>query len=101
MGERIAERMKRLAAESSRSAAAPAAVMPPKQNDEARIATSENDAERRARTHRLVQIGAICDRYLGTKGLPPGEVLELLAEISRLDEVQRVISSNLHSSQKI
>lgn len=97
MGERISERMKRLAAENSKSAAATAAVMSPTQNDEAQIIASGNDAERRARTRRLIQVGAICDQYLGTKNMQPQEVMELLAEISRLDEVQGVISSNLHS----
>lgn len=95
MGERIADRMKRLAAESKVSSSASAAAADPKQNtdppSEAKPIVSGNDAERRARTHRLIEVGAICDQYLGTKDMSPQEVMELLARISRVDEVKLLI----------
>ena len=95
MGERIADRMKRLAAESKASSPASAASADPKQNielqPEAKPIASGSDAERRARTHRLIEVGAICDQYLGTKGMSPQEVIELLARISRVEEVRTLI----------
>ena len=95
MGERIADRMKRLASESKASSSTPADAAAPKQNiepqPEAKPIISGSDAERRARTHRLIEVGAICDQYLGTKGMSPQEVMELLARISRVDEVKSLI----------
>ena len=95
MGERIADRMKRLAAESKVSSSAPTAADASKRNiesqSEVKPTVSESDAERRARTHRLIEVGAICDQYLGTKGMSPQEVMELLAKISSVEEVKSII----------
>ena len=46
------------------------------------IATGED--ARKARTRRLIQIGAITDQYLGTSGLAPESVAELLCKLSKL-----------------
>lgn len=95
MGERIADRMKRLATESKVSLPVPDATAATKQNiepqPEAKPIVSGSDAERRARTHRLIEVGAICDQYLGTKGMSPQEVMELLAKISSVEEVKSII----------
>lgn len=103
MGERIADRMKRLVAESKASSPAPAAAVDPKQNTkshpEAKPIVSGSDAERRARTHRLIEVGAICDQYLGTKGMSPQEVMELLARISMIEEVKSVMDKYKGSHQ--
>lgn len=95
MSERIADRMKRLAAENKVSSSVTAAAAAPKQNIEpqleAKPIVSGSDAERRARAHRLIEVGAICDQYLGTKGMSPQEVMELLARISSMEEVRSII----------
>ena len=95
MGERIADRMKRLTAESKEFSLAPAAATAPKQNiepqPEANPIVSGSDAEHRARTHRLIEVGAICDQYLGTEGMSPQEIMDLLAMISKIEEVKSVI----------
>ena len=54
------------------------------------IATGED--ARKARTRRLIQVGAITDQYLETSGLAPEDVAELLCKLSQLPEVRNMIS---------
>ena len=53
------------------------------------IATGED--ARKARTRRLIQVGAITDQYLETSGLAPEDVAELLCKLSQLPEVRNMI----------
>ena len=54
-------------------------------------ASASPDELRRARTHRLIQVGAICDQYLGTRGMTPDEVMIRLSHISKMESVQAII----------
>lgn len=101
MGERIKDRMNRLYREYQQKAVATSA---PTENASTTALTPvtpisrENidapaspDELRRARTHRLIQVGAICDQYMGTRDLTPDEVITLLSRISKLESVQEII----------
>lgn len=104
MGERILDRMNRLYKEYQQEQHAavtpqPAAVPPtvtvlPKasSNHENIDSTSSPDELRRARTHRLIEVGAICDQYMGTRDMAPEQVMNLLNRISKLDNVKEVIN---------
>lgn len=107
MGEGIVQKMKRLAAQhqAELNAATAATAAATAQNnapikdiaDKAALIEAEDipekqdasevqstpEARRRARTHRLVQIGAICDQYLGTRDMHPQQVQKLLNEIAQ------------------
>ncbi len=106
MGERIKDRMNRLYKEyleqqqaaampttPTAFSAAPATAVAPKAsaNRENIDAPASADELRRARTHRLVQVGAICDQYMGTRDLTPDQVITLLSRISKLENVQEII----------
>lgn len=84
MAEALADKLQRLATEQSKSAGRSTA----KQTQAAADAAGE---QRRARTHRLVQIGALADRYLGTARLTPPAFETLLAELAALPEVQALL----------
>ena len=56
------------------------------------LQSSEN--LRMARTHRLIQVGAIADQYLETVGYSPQDVELLLQELVQLPEVKYIISKN-------
>ena len=102
MGERIKDRMNRLYREyqQQRTAGAPASMV------DAPVVTlttrapisrenidtpASSDELRRARTHRLIQVGAICDQYMGTRDMTPDQVITLLSRISKLEGVQEII----------
>ena len=105
MGERIKDRMNRLYQAYQRElqeTAAPTATTSTAVSDSvtaSRAPVSREDIDasaspdelRRARTHRLIQVGAICDQYLGTRGMTPEQVMSLLSQISTLDKVKEVI----------
>ncbi|HWP50130.1 MAG TPA: hypothetical protein VN626_00400 [Clostridia bacterium] len=103
MGERILDRMNRLYKEYQReqqaAAMMPATVTRPTVAVVPRAPTSNEiidapaspDELRRARTHRLVQMGAICDQYMGTRDMTPDEVITLLSRINKLENVQEII----------
>lgn len=102
MGERIKDRMNRLYREylaQQRAAASPPAAtattvtLTPRLpiNRESINAPASPDELRRARTHRLIQVGAICDQYMGTRNLTPDQVITLLSRISKLENVQEII----------
>lgn len=104
MGERIKERMARLMLEYEleqdkarpKSESGCAESEPKLRQPE--IAGQENpgaaaaDERRRARTHRLVQIGAITDQYLGTRDMTPEQVMMLITEITRQPEVKEIVA---------
>ncbi len=101
MGERIKDRMNRLYREyQQQKADAPAPTkdaLVVTHTPRAPVSRENIDAPaspdelRRARTHRLIQVGAICDQYMGTRDLTPDEVMTLLSRISKLDNVQEII----------
>lgn len=102
MGERIKDRMNRLyreyqqqraAAISAPTVSAPVVTLTPRApvSRENIDAPASPDELRRARTHRLIQVGAICDQYMGTRDLTPDQVITLLSRISKLDSVQEII----------
>jgi hypothetical protein len=105
VGERIKDRMYRLYREyqeEQQAQAAPASTASASEaeGDNGPRATGfrENidspaspDELRRARTHRLIQVGAICDQYMGTRDLTPDQVITLLSRISKLENVQEII----------
>ncbi|MGE4549657.1 MAG: hypothetical protein AB7C89_08935 [Intestinibacillus sp.] len=98
MGERILDRMNRLYREYQQEQSAAASAQPViKVSPKAPISRESIDAPaspdelRRARTHRLIQVGAICDQYMGTRDLTPDQVITLLSRISKLDSVREMI----------
>ena len=103
MGERILERMNRLykeyqaqqkntAAPQSAVATSTVTISPKSSPSHENIdAPASSDELRRARTHRLIQVGAICDQYMGTREMTPDQVITLLSRISKLDSVKEVI----------
>lgn len=106
MGERIKDKMHRLYREYQREpqeTAAPTATTSASASDSVTVsrapvsrenidASASPDELRRARTHRLIQVGAICDQYLGTRGMTPEQVITYLSHISMLESVQEIIS---------
>ena len=62
----------------------------PEQSTAQNIASGED--ARKARTRRLIQVGAITDQYLETSGLSPEAVAELFCKLSQLQEVRNMIS---------
>lgn len=103
MGERILDRMnrlykeyqaeKRIMVEPQSAVATSAVTILPKSspNRENIESLASPDELRRARTHRLIQVGAICDQYMGTSGMTPDKVITLLSRISELDDVKSLI----------
>ena len=103
MGERILDRMNRLykeyQAEQHQKAAIQGTMIQPSATVVPRVPISSEtidapaspDELRRARTHRLIQVGAICDQYIGTCDMTPDQVITLLSRISKLDSVQEII----------
>ncbi|MFV0497580.1 MAG: hypothetical protein ACK5L0_05355 [Candidatus Fimivivens sp.] len=103
MGERILDKMNRLykeyqqeqqsTVETQSTGAVPGVtVLPKTSNERENIDTVPNPDElRRARAHRLIQVGAICDQYMGTRDMTPDQVITLLSRISKLDIVQEII----------
>lgn len=53
--------------------------------------SSSSEAERKARTRRLIQIGAIADQYLNTIGLEPEAAEKLMRELVELPQVKAII----------
>lgn len=53
--------------------------------------SGDNDAARKIRTHRLIQLGAIADQYLDTVGLPPEAAEDLLRELVELPQAREII----------
>ena len=103
MGERILDRMNRLykeyqqekqtAAAIQAAVAQPTVTVVPKASigSESIDAAAGPDELRRARAHRLIQVGAICDQYMGTRDMTPDQVITLLSRISKLDDVKSLI----------
>ncbi len=103
MGERILDRMNRLYKEYQQEhqvvASIQATVTQPTAAVVPRVPISRENIDapaspdelRRARTHRLIEVGAICDQYMGTRGMTPDQVITLLSRISKLDNVQEII----------
>lgn len=98
MGERILDRMNRLYKEYQQGQQAAVPIQPtvtvvPRATTSNEIidAPASPDELRRARTHRLIQVGAICDQYMGTRDMTPDQVITLLSRISKLDNVQEII----------
>lgn len=65
----------------------------PAREPEAAPATSQEDV-RKSRTRRLIQVGALTDRYLETAGVEPEEVAALLLQLVQLPEVMATIRSH-------
>lgn len=104
MGERIKERMARLMLEyeleqdkarpksESGCAESGSAIRKPETAGQENPGAAAADERRRARTHRLVQIGAITDQYLGTRDMTPEQVMMLMTEITRQPELKEVVA---------
>lgn len=99
MGERILDRMNRLYKEYQQEQKAVAVVssavtvLPTSSPKRESIDTTVSPDElRHARAHRLIQVGAICDQYMGTRDMTPDQVITLLSRISQLDQVQDIIN---------
>ncbi len=100
MGERILDRMHRLTEEYQREQSAKAsaarmklsatAAQPPSMKNDLSPDRTKDEL-RRARTHRLVQIGALADQYLGSSKLSPEEVGELLARVISVEQVREIL----------
>ncbi|WMJ83178.1 hypothetical protein RBH76_10630 [Oscillospiraceae bacterium MB24-C1] len=103
MGERILARMNRLYKEYQQGQQAPSPIQATVTQPTVTVApgaptSNENidapaspDELRRARTHRLIQVGAICDQYMGTRDMTPDQVITLLSQISKLDSVKDIL----------
>ncbi|WMJ83838.1 hypothetical protein RBH76_14065 [Oscillospiraceae bacterium MB24-C1] len=64
-------------------------------------APASPDELRRARAHRLIQVGAIYDQYMGTRDMTPDQVITLMSRISKLDNVQEIINLPIFISGQI
>lgn len=54
-------------------------------------ATESSEDLRKARTRRLIQLGALTDQYLGTASLEPEDAAELLNQLAQLPEVKGIL----------
>jgi hypothetical protein len=54
--------------------------------------TGAETTARKARTRRLIRIGALSDKYLETQGKTPEQIEDILARIVRADAVKAIIS---------
>lgn len=57
------------------------------------IIEKENKIKRAARTRRLIQIGAISEKYFSCGEIEPEAYEKLIAEIIKIEQVQSLISS--------
>jgi len=54
----------------------------------------QKEKERKERTRRLIQNGAIAEQYLQCKNIPPTDFEMLLSKIVELGEVKQIINQN-------
>jgi predicted RNase H-like nuclease (RuvC/YqgF family) len=54
-------------------------------------AESSSAAARKARTRRLIQLGALAEKYLGAQGITPEEFEPLLMKIARIEDVKKIL----------
>jgi hypothetical protein len=55
------------------------------------IENREKESARKARTRRLIQIGALAEKYLNSNALSVDEIESLLAKIVRTGEIQSIL----------
>lgn len=79
--------------------AAPAAVPAEASKAQTSASSSSND-ERKARTHRLIQVGAITDQYLETAGRSPEDIEILMQDLIQCPEVQQLLRHKSHQRKK-
>lgn len=56
-----------------------------------------DEAERKARTHRLIQLGALAEKYLSMHGMTVTDAEKLLASVVRLADVKKLLPENVPS----
>jgi hypothetical protein len=55
-------------------------------------AENARETTRKARTRRLIETGALTEKYLETKGMTPERTEKLLSEIVRVPDVKKLLS---------
>jgi hypothetical protein len=55
------------------------------------IENREKESARKARTHRLIQIGALAEKYLESNEISVEEIESLLAKIVRTEEIKSML----------
>ena len=61
------------------------------------IITRDKQRQRKERTRRLIQIGALAEKYLNCPDMEPAEFEKLLKRLIVIDEVQKALTSPFHS----
>ena len=56
-------------------------------------AETASEASRRARARRLIQTGALTEKYLETRGMTPEQIEAYLASVARADGVREIIGA--------
>jgi hypothetical protein len=61
----------------------------------------DNKKERKARTRRLIQNGALVEKYFNAKDIPPSELDTLLREIVSVEEVREILGRKQNADNSI
>lgn len=85
----IAEKLQQM--EKERHQAKISAKLPEQGKTSTPDAAADGENERKARTRRLIQLGALSDQYLETGNCSPKAFEELLQELVQLHEVQTLL----------
>lgn len=70
------------------------------QNQKKALLARERKAQRDARTHRLVQLGALAEKYFGCEGIEPADFEVLLKQIGATSGYQRIALDRKATAQK-
>lgn len=60
------------------------------------IQAKQNKIERAQRTRRLIQNGALAEKYLNCENIAPEDFEKLLAEVVKIPQVKALISGDTH-----
>ena len=61
------------------------------------ILAKDKEQQRKARTRRLIQNGALAEKYLHCEGIEPKELEAVLREVVNIKEVQGIIHLHLNN----
>jgi len=61
------------------------------------IITRDKQRQRKERTRRLIQIGALAEKYFQCPDMEPAEFEKLLKRLVAVDEVNKALTSPFHS----
>lgn len=57
------------------------------------LTKSENEKKRKARTRRLIQLGALSEKYLNCENIEPSDYENLLLRFLQIEQVLTIINS--------